>query len=569
MAVQVLPAALAAKIAAGEVVERPASVVKELCENALDAQATSIAVVIEQGGLRRLCVEDDGVGIAANDLPLTVRRYATSKIGSVDDLAAIRTLGFRGEALASIAAVSHLDIRSRTAQDRAAQQLKTAGGDDPKVTATSGPVGTAVDVRQLFFNVPARLAFCKSPQAETQRVTQCVQHLALSRPAVRFSLTVSGREVFASAGSGRIEDVFIAMHGHELAEQLIPVDDPLVQGVLVQPTVNRGNRTGVSLFVNNRWVQQRALLYALTDVYAELMPDGRYPLAALNVSLPWEEVDVNVHPQKSDIRLRDSARVVRQMRHILRSVLSQHVAVQPMRQRFQTADTWRNPEAQASPGQSARAVDLFRPVGAEGLAPDNGALQAAPTAPSELRVLGQINAMYLIAEGIDGMYLIDQHSAHERVLYEAVLKRLPEAQRQQLLQPQPLSLAPPHLQWLEGYAEDLQRMGFEVEPFGSGAWLLRAVPTFLAEKGHDWGQFVATVIEQKDNPDYRGDPLERLRWIIACHGAVKAGDTLSHEQITALLSALERCDLARTCPHGRPTMVRLSHAQLAREFGRT
>ncbi len=569
MAVQVLPAALAAKIAAGEVVERPASVVKELCENALDAQATSIAVVIEQGGLRRLRVEDDGVGIAANDLPLTVRRYATSKIGSVDDLAAIRTLGFRGEALASIAAVSHLDIRSRTAQDRAAQQLKTAGGDDPKVTATAGPVGTAVDVRQLFFNVPARLAFCKSPQAETQRVTQCVQHLALSRPAVRFTLTVSGREVFASAGSGSIEDVFIAMHGHELAEQLIPVDDPLVQGVLVQPTVNRGNRTGVSLFVNNRWVQQRALLYALTDVYAELMPDGRYPLAALNVSLPWEEVDVNVHPQKSDIRLKDSARVVRQMRHVLRSVLSQHVAVQPMRQRFQSADTWRNPEAQASPGQSARAVDLFRPVGAEGPAPDNGALQAAPTAPSELRVLGQINAMYLIAEGRDGMYLIDQHSAHERVLYEAVLKRLPEAQRQQLLQPQPLSLAPPHLQWLEGYAEDLQRMGFEVEPFGSGAWLLRAVPTFLAEKGHDWGQFVATVIEQKDNPDYRGDPLERLRWIIACHGAVKAGDTLSHEQITALLSALERCDLARTCPHGRPTMVRLSHAQLAREFGRT
>lgn len=569
MAVQVLPAALAAKIAAGEVVERPASVVKELCENALDAQATSIAVVIEQGGLRRLFVEDDGVGIAANDLPLTVRRYATSKIGSVDDLAAIRTLGFRGEALASIAAVSHLDIRSRTAQDRAAQQLKTAGGDDPKVTATAGPIGTAVDVRQLFFNVPARLAFCKSPQAETQRVTQCVQHLALSRPAVRFTLTVSGREVFASAGSGSIEDVFIAMHGHELAEQLIPVDDPLVQGVLVQPTVNRGNRTGVSLFVNNRWVQQRALLYALTDVYAELMPDGRYPLAALNVSLPWEEVDVNVHPQKSDIRLKDSARVVRQMRHVLRSVLSQHVAVQPMRQRFQSADTWRNPAAQASPGRSARAVDLFRPVGAEGLAPDNGALQAAPTAPSELRVLGQINAMYLIAEGIDGMYLIDQHSAHERVLYEAVLKRLPEAQRQQLLQPEPLSLAPPHLQWLEGYAEDLQRMGFEVEPFGSGAWLLRAVPTFLAEKGHDWGQFVATVIEQKDNPDYRGDPLERLRWIIACHGAVKAGDTLSHEQITALLSALERCDLARTCPHGRPTMVRLSHAQLAREFGRT
>ena len=569
MAVQVLPAVLAAKIAAGEVVERPASVVKELCENALDAQATSIAVVIEQGGLRRLCVVDDGVGVSANDLPLTVRRYATSKIGSVDDLAAIRTLGFRGEALASIAAVSHLDIRSRTAQDRAAQQLKTEGGDDAKVTATAGPVGTAVDVRQLFFNVPARLAFCKSPQAETQRVTQCVQHLALSRPAVRFSLTVSGREVFASAGSGSIEDVFISMHGHELAEQLIPVDDPLVQGVLVQPTVNRGNRTGVSLFVNDRWVQQRALLYALTDVYAELMPDGRYPLAALNVSLPWEEVDVNVHPQKSDIRLKDSARVVRQMRHVLRSVLSQHVAVQPMRQRFQSADTWRNPEAQASPGRSARAVDLFRPVGAEGPAPDSGAMQAAPTAPSELRVLGQINAMYLIAEGIDGMYLIDQHSAHERVLYEAVLKRLPEAQRQQLLQPQPLSLAPPHLQWLEGYAEDLQRMGFEVEPFGSGAWLLRAVPTFLAEKGHDWGQFVATVIEQKDNPDYRGDPLERLRWIIACHGAVKAGDTLSHEQITALLSALERCDLARTCPHGRPTMVRLSHAQLAREFGRT
>lgn len=569
MSVQVLPAALAAKIAAGEVVERPASVVKELCENALDAQATSITVVIEQGGLRRIFVEDDGVGIAADDLPVTVCRYATSKIRSIDDLAAIRTLGFRGEALASIAAVSHVDIRSRTAEDRAAQQLSAIGGDNVAVAATAGPVGTAVDVRHLFFNVPARLAFCKSPQAETQRIIQCVQHLALSHPAVRFTLSANDREVFAAGGSGRMGDVFIAMHGHEIAEQLIPVAEPLVQGVLVQPTVHRGNRTGVSLFVNNRWVQQRALLYAVTDVYAELMPDGRYPLAALNIALPLEEVDVNVHPQKAEIRLRDAARSVRQVRHVVRSVLAQHVAVQPMRQHFQTPDTWRGAERPAGHGQSAQAVDLFRPPDSDGTASDSGGPHVAPTAPSALRVLGQINAMYLIAEGVDGMYLIDQHSAHERVLYEAVLKRLPEAQSQQLLQPEPLSLSPAHAQWLEAHVDELQRMGFALEPFGNAAWLLRSVPLFLAEKGHDWGQFVKTVIEQKDNPDYRGDPLERLRWVIACHGAVKAGDTLAHEQITALLGALERCDLARTCPHGRPTMVRLSHAQLAREFGRT
>ena len=306
MSVQVLPGPLAAKIAAGEVVERPASVVKELCENALDAQAASIAVAIEQGGLRRISVEDNGDGIAADDLPVTVRRYATSKISSIDDLAAIRTLGFRGEALASVAAVSHVDIRSRTAQDRVAQQLSSAGGEDATLAATAGPVGTAVDVRHLFFNVPARLTFCKSPQAETQRIIQCVQHLALSRPEVRFTLNVNGREVFASTGSGRMADVFIAMHGHELAEQLIMVDEPLVQGVLVQPTVHRGNRTGVSLFVNSRWVQQRALVYTVTDVYAELMPDGRFPLAALDLALPVEDVDVNVHPQKSDIRLYDA-----------------------------------------------------------------------------------------------------------------------------------------------------------------------------------------------------------------------------------------------------------------------
>lgn len=569
MAVQVLPAALAAKIAAGEVVERPASVVKELCENALDAQAAAITVGIEQGGLRRIVVEDDGAGMSADDLPLTVRRYATSKIGSVADLAAIRTLGFRGEALASIAAVSHLDIRSRTAEDRAAQRLTAAGGEDVATSATAGPVGTAVDVRHLFFNVPARLAFCKSPQAEAQRIVQCVQHLALSHPAVRFTLTVDGREVFAATGSGRVEDAFIAMHGHALAEQLIPVDDPLVQGVLVQPAVHRGNRTGVSLFVNHRWVQQRALLYALTDVYGELMPDGRYPLAALNIALPVEEVDVNVHPQKAEVRLRDTTRIVRQMRHVLRSVLARHVAVQPLRQHFQPMDARRGAVEHAGPGQAARAVDLFRPAGVDVAVPETGAQPAGPAAPPALRVLGQIGAMYVIAEGVDGMYLIDQHSAHERVLYEAVLKRLPEAQSQQLLQPQTLSLNPAHVQWLEAHVAELHRMGFALEPFGADAWLLRAVPLFLAEKGHDWVQFIRTVIELKDNPDYRGDPLERLRWVIACHGAVKAGDTLSHEQIAALLDALERCDLARTCPHGRPTMVRLSHAQLAREFGRT
>ncbi len=568
MAVQILPAALAAKIAAGEVVERPASVVKELCENALDAQAAAVGVGIEQGGLRRIVVEDDGTGITSDELPLTVRRYATSKISSVADLAAIQTLGFRGEALASIAAVSHLHVRSRTAAERAAHLLTAVGGEHTAAKPTAGPIGTAVDVQHLFFNVPARLAFCKSPQAEAQRIVQCVQHLALSHPAVRFSLTVNGREVFAATGSGRMEDVFIAMHGHEIAEQLIPIDEPLVHGVLVQPTVNRGNRTGISLFVNNRWVLQRALTYAITDVYAELMPEGRYPLAAFNVALPWEEVDVNVHPQKSDIRLKDSGRVVRQLRSVVRSVLAQHVAVQPMRQHFQSMDSWRSADAAAGPGQSAQAVDLFRPAGAETTTPDSGAVQAAPTAPSELRVLGQLGNMYVIAEGVDGMYLIDQHSAHERVLYEAVLKRLPGAESQPLLQPQPLTLSPTHVQWLETHVEELQRMGFALEPFGNDAWLLRAVPVFLADKGHDWGSFVVTVIEQEDNPDYRGDPLERLRWVIACHGAVKAGDVLSLPQIEALLGALERCDLARTCPHGRPTMVRLSHAQLAREFGR-
>lgn len=568
MSVQILPGPLAAKIAAGEVVERPASVVKELCENALDAQATSIAVAIEQGGLRRIRVEDNGDGIAADDLPVTVRRYATSKISSIDDLAAIRTLGFRGEALASIAAVSHVDIRSRTAQDRVAQQLAIVGGEDATQAASAGPVGTAVDVRHLFFNVPARLAFCKSPQAETQRIIQCVQHLALSHPEVRFTLNVNGRDVFATTGSGRMADVFIAMHGHELADQLIPVDDSLVQGVLTQPTVHRGNRTGVSLFVNNRWVQQRALVYTVTDVYAELMPDGRYPLAALDLALPVEDVDVNVHPQKSDIRLKDGGSVTRRLRHVLRSELARHVAVQPMRQHFQSLDSWRGPGTQPSADQTRGAVDLFRPPDANGGTSGNGPPDAAQSTPSELRVLGQIGAMYLIAEGRDGMYLIDQHSAHERVLYEAVLKRLPEAQSQQLLEPQPLTLSPTHVQWLEANVEELQRMGFALESFGAGAWLLRAVPLFLAEKGHDWGEFVKTVIEQKDNPDYRGDPLERLRWVIACHGSVKAGDTLAHEQIVALLGALERCDLARTCPHGRPTMVRLSHAQLAREFGR-
>lgn len=568
MAVHVLPAALAAKIAAGEVVERPASVVKELCENALDAEAAAVTIAIEQGGLRRIAVEDDGAGIAADDLPLTLRRYATSKLSSVEDLAAIRTLGFRGEALASIAAVSHLDIRSRTAQDRSAQALSAVGGEQTELKAAAGPVGTAIDVRHLFFNVPARLAFCKSPRAEAQRIAQCVQHLALSRPAVRFTLSVNGREVFASTGGGSVADVFIAMHGHEIAEQLIAVDDPLVRGVLVQPAVHRGNRTGVSLFVNGRWVQQRALVYAVTDVYAELMPDGRYPLAALDVALPWADVDVNVHPQKAEIRLRDTGRVVGQLRRVLRAALAEHVAVQPMRQRFQPLDTWRGNAAPAGPGQSERAVDLFRPVEADAAAAANGAAGAGPAAAPELRVLGQLSAMYVIAEGADGMYLIDQHSAHERILYEAVLKRLPEAESQPLLQPQPLALAPAHVQWLEAHAAELQRMGFALDPFGGDAWLLRAVPVFLAEKGHDWGQFVATVIEQQDNPDYRGDPLERLRWVIACQGAVKAGDTLSQEQITALLAALERCDLARTCPHGRPTMVRLSHAQLAREFGR-
>jgi DNA mismatch repair protein MutL len=587
MPIRLLPPEVAGKIAAGEVVERPASVVKELVENSLDAAATDIAVEIREGGRRLIRVADNGLGIDAEEMSLAFARHATSKLRDVSDLDRILSLGFRGEALASIAAVSQVTFVSRPRQQPMGQMLRLEGGEIRHQEWRGCPAGTVVTVENLFRNVPARLKFLRTPQTEAGHIHSVVSHYALAYPQVRISLRIDGRAAFQSAGNGDVYDVLIALYGLEMAEQLVSLGsgdesqaEPSVGGYIGLPTLHRANRNYISLFVNRRWIQDRAITHAIAQAYHTLLPVGRHPVAVVFVELDPGEVDVNVHPTKREVRFRDGRRVFSAVQRVVRHTL---VARAPVPTMGHTLRTWPTPDWEhrqrlssadaggIGPGQLP--MELYRRE--EGLAglPVERAGELEPIGPVRLpllRVVGQVGQTYIVAEGPQGMYLVDQHAAHERVLYEQMMTE----QRQQAISAQallePLTFEPGPM--LEGtlaeYLPLLQAVGFELQPFGGTSYLLRAVPASLTVP--DVLSALTDILEMLAQGD---DPLseqaeERVTAAVCKRAAIKAGQTLSHEEMQQLVRRLEQCESPRTCPHGRPTVLHFSVAQLEKEFGR-
>ncbi|GAB4506418.1 MAG: DNA mismatch repair endonuclease MutL [Anaerolineales bacterium] len=580
MPIRLLPPEIANKIAAGEVVERPASVVKELVENALDAGATDIQIETREGGRRLIRVADNGSGIPAREAELAFARHATSKIASVEDLAAIRTLGFRGEALASIAAVARVSLLTRAAEDEVGTFLRVEGGQVAQREGRASPRGTTVTVENLFYNVPARLKFLKADATESAHIANVVMRYAIAFPDVHFSLVRDGRLAFQSPGSGRLLDVLAKVFGADTAARLLPVDPAedaslspdakvRVRGYVSEPSLTRSDRDGLMLFVNRRWVQDRSLAYAVIQAYHTMLPEGRFPVAVILLEMDPAEVDVNVHPAKSEVRFRNPSLVFSETQRAVRRVLVAHAPVpemhvpQPTRpqadaERFRTLSQL-GLEAQRTGDTEAVRTPVFQVPER----PDPAARKLPP-----LRVLGQLAQMYIIAEGPDGLYLIDQHAAHERVMYDQLMAQQATAQVavQQLLQPLPVELTPLQMSTLEETLGDLAALGFEIEPFGEDTCLVRAVPAAIA------GDDVATVLRdtlnelgQEPPPPVQG---HRVTAVVACHGAVRAGKTLTVEEMRALVEQLERSEFPRTCPHGRPTVLHLSMGLLAREFGR-
>lgn len=618
MPIQVLSEVVAAQIAAGEVVERPASVVKELIENALDAGAHLIQVEVEGGGRRLLRITDNGSGIPTDEAELAFLRNATSKLQTVEDLSHIQTLGFRGEALASIASVAQVTMLTRTRDSETGTLIRVRGGALVEQRTAGAPVGTVLTVENLFFNTPARLKFLKAETTERRHIDALVTRYAMAYPNVRFALLQDGRMTFQTTGSGSLSDVLVESLGLDVMRDMIEVmpnavprpDLPpiTVCGYTSAPNLNRTTRSHISLFVNGRYVQDNSLNYAVTQAYHTLMPADRYPIAVLLITLPPEEVDVNVHPTKAEVRFRSPDAVFSAVQSaVRRAVISRDIVPGVAEHAFSAPEQTAPMIEQAAADQAEPAPHLVQhsynmPLHDLGFRsqqrdpygdsrPGSGFTPATepayryttpitqPAAPltegkrtlPPLRVIGQVSATYIVAEGPAGMYLVDQHAAHERILYEQFMAQQaahqPVAQR--TLAPITLELAPHSAALIENNLALLNSLGFDIEPFGSNTFRIRAVPGILADRTPE--ESMVTILDDLENGSEPGAATLEARIILrVCKAAaVKAGQTLSYNEMQALLRQLERCALPRSCPHGRPTMIHLSSDQLAKEFGRT
>ncbi|MGN6700359.1 MAG: DNA mismatch repair endonuclease MutL [Thermomicrobiales bacterium] len=616
MPIAVLAPDLVGKIAAGEVVERPASAAKELIENALDAGARQIRIEVRAGGRELLKVTDDGCGIPRDELPLALRQHATSKLRTADDLTCIATLGFRGEALGSLAAVARVTIVSRTPDAPSGYEISARDGAHSIPRPVACPMGTVVTVRDLFANVPARLKFLRAATTEHGVIGRIVGAYALARPEVRFELLIDGRRMVATDGGGDRLNAIVGVYGAEVAAQMLPLDPKAaevpgmrVDGYVSAPALNRAHRQGLTLFINGRWVQNRALGFALEEAYHSLLMIGRHPIAVVDVALDPELVDVNVHPTKSEVRFVDERAVCRAVSRATRAAVLQHgrsaipdFALSPVayaepvvQAEFATGGLprlrWPDPRTGAYTDTPATEPPI-RPAIAmvperDGLpatalppipAPNGRNLGPAPTPETPpghlppLRVLGQAGASYIIAEGPQGVFLIDQHAAHERILLDQLLAGVAQAapDSQLLLEPLVLDLTPPQAEAVEAASADLAALGFAIEPFGARAWTVKAVPAALARNGRvrSLGETIVTILEEAAQGGQGQNWIERLAGVTACHSAIRANQVLTLEEMRALIAQLERTTLPRTCAHGRPTMLHVNLGDLERQFGR-
>jgi DNA mismatch repair protein MutL len=576
----VLPTDLANQIAAGEVVERPASVVKELVENAIDAHAVRIVVGAELGGKKLVRVMDDGAGMEPEDARLAIERHATSKIARADDLAGIATMGFRGEALPSIASVSHFVLRTRARGQPSGTEIRVNAGAVSSITEIGAPEGTAVEVADLFYNLPARRKFLKSDAAESAQISRMVTQLALAHPEIGFTLSSGPRTVLECPPVPSLRDRLYQLYGErsDLVEVSRRVGGLGIFGYVAALADQGATRGPQNVFVNRRIVRDRTIAHAIVDAYSTASIRERSPEVHLFIELPHEWVDVNVHPTKAEVRFRDQSLVHESVRRALIDALG-HSA--PPAFSLAPGPT----RTEGDPGiplphvftgaMAAVGTDLGAlPVESEG-GPHAISASDVPAAVDPLLKpmipLGQFRDTFIIAIDDEGVAIVDQHVAHERVLFERVMLRLTQGrlESQGLLEPILIDLPPSGLEALAAHAGDLERLGFEVEDFGGGQARVVAMPAIL-----DRGAVVSTVqalaadLEGLDRGSAAEDALRRIAALTACHAAVKANDRLTHEKMRHILDELRRTAHSTVCPHGRPVMLRLTRRQIEKNFER-
>lgn len=542
--IRVLPPEVVRLIAAGEVIERPAAVVKELIENALDAGSSEVRVEVRNAGLSLIRVSDNGCGIPAAQVPLALQRHATSKINSVADLAAIRTLGFRGEALPSIAAVAELALVTQAVGEPVGTSALVRSGGIVACYPTARHPGTTATVRNLFRDVPARLKFLRDGHAETREMVAVMRRYVLAHPAVRFSLVVDGRPVVQTQGTGRPEDALSALYGVGTANLLLRLDSEgstMVRGYISIPNLSRPDRRHLYLFVNGRPVVARRLFDALEAGYRPFFPRGRHPLAAIWLELPPEAVDVNVHPAKLEVRVADESRLCEHLAQAVRHALSR---------------------SRARPDETLDLAPAAFSLKPHAIAEQGSAYADRSAGLPALTVIGSTSAGLILAHGSDGIYLIDQHRAHERIIFNR-LRAAPQAgamEQRTLVEPIVLELRPQQAALLELRLAELAEAGFTCEHFGGRSFLIRAVPALAQE-----GALADVLTESLDGDEETW--LERLLVALSCRSAVRKGSELTPAEQTALVTALTETEMPTVCPHGSPLLIHLPQSFLQRQFG--
>ena len=555
MTIKVLEPDIVARIAAGEVIERPASVVKELVENSLDACATQITIETQAGGVEQIKVSDNGTGIPVSELEVAFHRYATSKIDDLSDLEKITSLGFRGEALPSIAAVTDVEIFTRTSSEVVGSYLRLRKADVIQRESRARPQGTTVTVHHLFRFFPARLKFLKSVNTENGHIAHLVSQYALAFPDVKFTLVLDKRPSLRTTGNGELREVIGEIYGLELAQSMLNVEqgDGLIKinGLTSPPSLARSSRNYLSFFVNRRWVRSPLLTRATEEAYHGLLMDGQHPIAVINIFISAQELDVNIHPAKAQIKFYDEQEVFSRMQKAIKEALARTPIASIKSMPFSvSAEQWQSPHMITDNEPAfvvAQLPTMELPV---------------------LRVLGQLSNTYIIAEGPDGLYLIDQHAAHERILYDQILAQWAqkEVEVQGLLQPITIEFSPREEETLRASEEFLAEFGFTIEPFGNRSYMIRAIPSLMAKSNII--EIITALLDKLASRDSPNTWEEKIAQSLACHGTIRAGQQLSNEEMRELIKQLEQTKQPRVCPHGRPTMIHLSSRRLEKEFGR-
>ena len=600
--IKVLDKHVADKIAAGEVIDRPVSIIKELLENSLDAEATSIAIEIKNGGKSYIRVTDNGCGIPAEEVELAFRRHATSKITAAEDLDAIETLGFRGEALASICAVARVELITKTADSKMGRRVIIEGSEVLENSAIGCPDGTTITVRDLFYNVPARSKFLATDSAETRRIVDMVSRIALSYGDVKISLTSGGSKVFSTRGNGNILNNIMSIYGAEMGKDLMPVDKTMsgfvLKGFVSSPATSAPSRNKQIFCVNGRIISSSVLEKALDEAYREKLFHGRFPIAFLFLAMPPEKLDVNVHPTKKEVRFDNDHEVMDFVAKAVREALTAKEAVPQIRE--EALKTAKQPETTPvklfeKPDQgvqysfsdvsrqenkvSVQEVDIKNVLttirentekaeaAADELTVENPIRR--PFDFEDLRAIGSVFNTYIIATDEDSFYLIDQHAAHERVFYERLLAQYnaEEKNRQTLLMPLNFNVSAQVSTTEDIWLDKVSSMGYDIEFFGNNTYLVREIPAFMDLEEAE--NFLSDMFKElEDKPDLTNKKTLERMITRSCKSAVKGGDKLDINEINALLKDLKACINPFSCPHGRPTFIRMTKYEIEKLFKR-